>query len=564
MMLQGQIQGQQQHRFKLEEQRLDWTSKKMGYFGQVLQGVNSPESYAQAVQEIGRIDPQAAARLPQTYNKEALLPYIKQASTVKENADLQIRTMHEQTEAAKLNIQLQNAGYSGLSNEVIGVVKGFTEEEVKAYGGRTSPAAIAAATKLAALDPGIVTQLRVNKVNPLVATEAELKQAQDDIQQRALGKEGEAQRLKFEQEQALQKNMPLQDARKEDQDRFVYKGTGETVPGTIPYGEVKTLQGEKDPNKAIVHLTTDSQKQLTNLKQLEPVLQQYSQLIQYAYGPGGPMEGYTRSLIPTSQLGAMWRQAMQSDPKLEALRRSLQGQLQSVVRGLGARGDLNEAELKAATEMIANFDASAGLGLSLGPMAGSSGFGLGGSIKPSLSVPDTPQVGLELANNLIGTVNKRIGSILQNEQYAKTPHITLGRAGQPTGGAPQVPPGSLPPPSSTGAVPPRTWGIAPPATPGQPTPPAPAPTAPTAQPTSQGAPAPAPAPSSPAARQAPGKQSQARPGRRAVELARASGHKVMDRADVMEAAEQTGKSPQEIVQAARARGWTVYGGSALA
>ena len=39
----------------------------------------------------------------------------------------------------------------------------------------------------------------------------------------------------------------------------------------------------------------DEKKQLTTLKQLEPVLQQYADLVQYAYGPNGPLENYTRS-----------------------------------------------------------------------------------------------------------------------------------------------------------------------------------------------------------------------------------------------------------------------------
>ena len=108
--------------------------------------------------------------------------------------------------------------------------------------------------------------------------------------------------------------------------------------------------------------------------------------------------------------------------------------------------------------MIANFDASGGLGLSLGPMLGSGGFGLGGTIKPSLSTPDTPQVGLELANNLIDTVNKRIGSIIQYEGYAKTPTIKL--ATPPPAAATTEPP---PPPLAPGtSIPPRTWGVAPP------------------------------------------------------------------------------------------------------
>ena len=56
---------------------------------------------------------------------------------------------------------------------------------------------------------------------------------------------------------------------------------------------------------------------------------------------------------------------------------------------------------------------------------------------------------------------------------------------------------------------------------------------------------------------APGKQSQAQPGRRGVELARASGHKVMDMRDVDQAMEETGKSRAEVLSAATGEG--VYG-----
>src|SRR5262245_27901929 len=124
----------------------------------------------------------------------------------------------------------------------------------------------------------------------------------------------------------------------------------------------------------------------------------------------------------------MWDQAAQKDPQFQALRRSLEGQLQSVVRALGARGDLNEQELAAAKQMLANFDASLGLGLSLGPMLGPGGLGVGGSIRPSISVPDTPETGMRVANKLFDLVNKRIGSLLGNPGYAKTKLLKIPEA----------------------------------------------------------------------------------------------------------------------------------------
>ena len=81
---------------------------------------------------------------------------------------------------------------------------------------------------------------------------------------------------------------------------------------------------------------TDSRKQLTTLKMLEPVLKQYTDLVQYAYGTRddgtpGPLAQYART--PSATASAMMQQALQRDPVLQAKRRALEGQLQSVVQG---------------------------------------------------------------------------------------------------------------------------------------------------------------------------------------------------------------------------------------
>ena len=177
---------------------------------------------------------------------------------------------------------------------------------------------------------------------------------------------------------------------------------------------------------------TDSRKQLTTLKMLEPLLKQYADLVQYAYGTRedgtpGPLAQFSRS--PYATTSAMINQGAQNDPTLQAKRRALEGQLQSVVRALGARGDLNQQELEAAQQMLANMHALVGLGLSLssGPMVGTGGFGIGvgGTVKPSISIPDMPAVGVKLANELVDLVNSRIGSLLRNKDYKGTPAITL-------------------------------------------------------------------------------------------------------------------------------------------
>ena len=437
MMLQQQIEGRQDAELKREEQRLTMGTKVAEYVGRVAQGVTSPETLEQARQELVRIHPQAAAQLPQTYSKEAMIPFVKRALAVKDSADLQLRTMHEQTEQGKLQVQLAQAGYQGLGEGVTGILRGLTPEQVQQFGGRTSDKAIAYAT--------------------------------EEEKKRKLGQAGEAERLKFELEEKQRSTLPLQDARKEDAGLFVYKGTGQTVPGTLPYGQTKQLQDEKDPEKGVIKLANlDEKKQLTTLKQLEPVLQQYADLVQYAYGTDektgkkGPLADYDRS--PSTVIDAMYGQLEQTDPIFQAKRRALQGQLQSVVRGLGARGDLNAQELEAAQQMIANMDASMGLGLNLGVGVGSGGAGPMIGVKPTISVPDTPETGMAIANELIGTVNRRIGSILQHEGYAKTPTIKL-QTGTPASTTTGTPTGTTPPTTTTPAQATPAPAVTPPAKP---------------------------------------------------------------------------------------------------
>ena len=179
-------------------------------------------------------------------------------------------------------------------------------------------------------------------------------------------------------------------------------------------------------DKKVAVLSTDQSKQLSVLKQLEPVLEGYQRLVEYAYGPKGPLKEFSRQ--PLETVSAMWDQAGQKDPQLQAMRRSLEGQLQSVVRGLGARGDLNAQELDAAKQMLANFDASLGLGISAGAGIGRGGVGPMVGIKPTISVPDTPATGMRVANELFDLVNKRIGSLLGNPSYARTKLLEIPEA----------------------------------------------------------------------------------------------------------------------------------------
>jgi hypothetical protein len=230
-------------------------------------------------------------------------------------------------------------------------------------------------------------------------------------------------------EEELKNQQPLQDVRPQDFDRFFDRKTGNPVPGTTRYGLVKTRQEDPSAETGVVHLTTDNAKTLSVLKLLEPTLAQYRELIQYAYGTDpqtgkpGPLAGYTRN--PLLTIGAMWNQAWQSDPVLESKRRAVQGQLQSLVRALGSRGDLNAQELEAATGLIANMDASLGIGLTGGVGWGRGGIGPMVGFRPTISIPDTPDTGLKVANELIGVVNNRIGTLLQNPRYDVTKEIEL-------------------------------------------------------------------------------------------------------------------------------------------
>jgi hypothetical protein len=534
-------QAQQDRQWNLEEQALNRREKVAGALGQIFQGVSDQDGWSNAISQVQRFAPELAAQLPPLYTKEVAQRLVKQSVSAKDNASLQLETLRTNAEIGKLNVQLANAGYQGLGDDVTSILKGLTPEQVEQFGGRTSAKAIAYATEEARklkAPPGqtadMTTELRRMGKDPWKASEQDLTQAGENIETRKQANLTAEQRLKFAQEEKLRETQPLQDARKEDAGLFVYRGTGNTLPGTMPYGQTKQLQDEKDPEKGAIKLANlDEKKQLTTLKQLEPVLQQYADLVQYAYGTDpktgkkGPLADYQRS--PSDVITAMYGQLEQSDPVFQAKRRALQGQLQSVVRGLGARGDLNEAELKAAQEMIANMDASMGLGLGLGVGAGGGGLMFGA--KPTISIPDSPATGVALANELIGTVNRRIGSILQHEGYAKTPTITLQ-----TATAPQTTSGTTPPTVTT------------------PAPPTPAPA---------GTP-----PAKPKGRQpgeipvlgGPGMPEQylPPPGKRSsADLPGAP--KVANLTDVAEAMRQTGKDRKTVEKAMRDKGYIVYG-----
>ena len=134
---------------KLQERQLDRRGKIAGYMGSVLQGVTDQASYDAARDELRRVPGGAewVARLPPTYSKEAVQPFIDRALSVKEKALLDSENLKTQVEIGKYNLQAAQSGYQGLGDDRIAILKGLTDEQVKEFGGRTSPAAIAYANQ---------------------------------------------------------------------------------------------------------------------------------------------------------------------------------------------------------------------------------------------------------------------------------------------------------------------------------------------------------------------------------------------------------------------------------
>lgn len=541
LLAQQQMQAQQQFQSKLEEQRLDWTSKKMGYFGQVLQGVNSPESYGLAVQEIARVDPQAAARLPQTYSKEALIPYIKQATTVKENADLQIRTMHEQTEAAKLGIQLQNAGYQGLGAPVIDILRGLSEEQVTKFGGRTSAPAVKFAT-----DEVQRIEIEKREKEGLAGAQATAQASREARQQQTLSEAFKGETVNLYDTQ-----------------------TGRPLPSRMKIADYEQL-----PQTQVAQLSDDNRKQMENVNSAMPRLQILQTHIDAVYGPGGVLERMSpadRELVrsPLAIPIQISEQFAQKYPELAAARKYIDANAESLARALsGVKGAATEADVERAKSMLPNLTAA----LKVWPLS-----------EAGLSLPDTRETALRTMNNLVDTLNGIGTGILGNPEYRtplkkyENPENVPGpglRKGEgsvritPSNAPRQAPRGSTPPAPQppAAAVPAPGAPIFPPAPairiPGETAAPATPPTPPTATSTpaqdeayrqSQGQGRPT-APAAPTPRPTPGRQSQAPAGTRL-----AGAPKFMELRDVQEAMRQTGKSRREVEAAARSKGYTVYG-----
>jgi hypothetical protein len=96
-------------RAKIQTQRLETGERIAGSIGRIAQGVNDQASLDQAREDIGRIDPRAAAQLPQFYSKAAMEPFIARALSVKDRLTLQIADQQAQAEAVKAQADMLKA-----------------------------------------------------------------------------------------------------------------------------------------------------------------------------------------------------------------------------------------------------------------------------------------------------------------------------------------------------------------------------------------------------------------------------------------------------------------------
>ena len=528
-----QQQQQQANRLKFDEQRLTMGTKVAEYVGRVAQGVTSPETLEQARQELARIHPQAASQLPQTYSKEAMLPFINQAMSVKDSAQLRLETWKTQMENQRLGLQGE-------------------------------PAAM-------------VSELRAMGVNPLQATPEQRRQAQTNIQQRELEqkeREGLAgAQATVQATREARQTQTLSEAFKGDTVNIYDTQTGRPLPARMTVADYEQM-----PQNRVTQLSEDNRKQMENLNNAMPRLAILQQHIDKVYGPGGVLERMSpedRNII-ISGVGITERwleQATQKYPELKAAQNYIDANAESLARALsGVRGASTEGDVERAKAMLPNLTTT----LQVWPPT-----------KIGIKLPDTQAVALRTMNNLTDTLNGIGTAILGNPEYrtplkryptlTQTPGMVSPGAGLPPapsatspgpgqGPAPALPPAPTAPAQGPLGAPPQQRYVPP-----APTAPAPAtrPATPTATSTpaqdepyrqsqGQGTPPP-PAPAAPAPRPTPGRQSQAPPAAGQTRVARASTRKVMELADVAEAVRQTGRSRREVEAAARAKGYTVMG-----
>lgn len=495
-------------RTRVQETQLTIGTKVAEYIGRTAQGVRDQASLEAARQEMARISPQAAMQLPQTYSREAMLPFIERAISAKDNAQLRLETWKTQAEMARLGLQGE-------------------------------PAAM-------------VSELRAMGVNPLSATPEQRRQAQQNIQARELEQkqqEGYAGKMAdIQAQKEARQGTTLAEAFKGDTTNLYDTQTGQPLDARMKVHEYEAL-----PQGRARMLSNDTRKSMEQLNSAVPIISQLQTHIDKIYGPGGVFARMTPedlrivNTIDPSKAGNLWDQMTKKYPELVQAQRFIDANASALARALaGETGAMNEGDIERAKAMLPNLKTA----LNVWPPS-----------KIGVQLPDTRATALGTMNSLVDMINARGQTLLGNEQYAHPKlhrYQTAAEAQQQTG---------TPGPTTT---PPRPQDMAPEGTPAvglnpnwrAPGTPAPVPPAPT--PGAFGAPEQKRyVPETPS----PGRQSQApqpptatsTPAAGPTRVARASGPKVMNLADVAEAMRQTGKSRAAIEARARELGYTVYG-----
>src|SRR5262252_323699 len=358
-----------------------------------------------------------------------------------------------------------------------------------------------------------------------------------------------ASRARTQGEVEARQNQTLAEAFKGETTNLYNTQTGQPLDARMKVKDFEAL-----PAGGARQLSEDNRKQQENITNAMPRLQILQGHIDAVYGPGGVLERMSpadRELLRSpgkisTQVMDQWAQKY---PELAAAQKYIEANAESLARALsGVRGAATEEDVNRAKAMLPNLTAT----LKVWPLS-QLGFNL----------PDTRETALRTMNNLVDTLNGISGAILGNAQFAhplhryENPSNVPGPGLREGEGSFRLGPGASQPPSTPPPRPPQEGPYLGP---------------------SQQQGTPPPLPEVPGTRPAlPGpylgpSQQQAAPGRQsaaptAPEQARVaswfSATQVMTQADIADAVRQTGRSPQEVVEAARRRGYRIEG-SALA
>jgi hypothetical protein len=377
-------------------------------------------------------------------------------------------------------------------------------------------------------------ELRAMGVNPMAATKEQRQQAQKNIQDRELaqkkaeGLAGAEARTQGEKEARLDKT--VSEVFGDRTTKLYDTQTGQTVDSRLKVRDYETM-----PAGRVRELSANQTEQMENVNNAVPIITQLQQHIDKIYGPGGALARMTPD--ERADLAAAperWaKQYAQKYPELIQAQRFIDSNAGALARALaGEKGAMAEGDVERAKAMLPNLTTS----LQLWPPS-----------KLAIQQPDTRAVALGTMNNVVDLINGRVRTLLGNEQYTHPKlhrYETADEAQQATGGPgtpPKVAPPALPIPPTTGLNPhlPRPESEFGPAL-GAPeqkryVPPGPVPGRQSAVPTA--------------------------PERQRVVgwFDRPEPQPVMTQEDVALAMEQTGKSRQEILAAARRKGYRVLG-----